>query len=468
MQTVSRQARFNLRHDIKYQYTGVRTTRYGRETTMDISGDRSREGHSLEADRWYVLFVMTLVYTVNIADRFVVSTLIEPIKIEFQLSDSAVGLLTGAALAIFYVAAGIPLGILADRANRKRMIAIALTSWSLLTALCGLTQNFWQLLFVRMAVGVGEAGGIPPSQSLLADKFQPRMRAFAMSLFSIGAAAGAAIGASLGGYLVDAYGWRVVLYAFGLAGLPLALLLAITVKEPLRGRLDSRPVAKMASMGETFRFVLGQKALLHILAGATVLTYWGWGMVWWTPAFLLRSHHISLSDSGQMLGLMHGVGGIGATLVTAYLMKQLAYRDARFQTWFIALATLLPTVPSIFAYSLGSDRLSILALWFFVPTIYIYIGPSFALVQNLVPAIMRSQVCAWFLFCVNIANLLIAPVLIGSLSDVLKPHLENPAESLRYILVGTAFTGFWAAWHYYTAGRYLRADLVRAGSEANL
>jgi len=414
--------------------------------------------------RWYTLFVLTLVYTINIADRFVASTLIEPIKAEFHLSDSAVGLLTGAALAVFYVSAGVPLGLLADRTSRKRLVAISLTAWSLLTALCGATQTFLQLLLTRMAIGVAEAGGIPPSQSLLSDKFKPQARAFAMSIFSIGAPAGAALGAALGGYISDHYGWRAVLYSFGLLGLPLAALLSVTVKEPVRGAMDEVPVAAPQSLKATFRFVVQQRSLLHILIGSTVLTYWGWGLVWWTPAFLTRSHGIDLTQSGRQLGLMHGIGGVLATFVTAWFMKRMASDEPKRQPNFVALTTLIPTIPSIVAYSVSSSHDAMVALWLFVPAIYIYIGPTFALVQNLVPSNMRAQVCAWFLFCVNISNLLIAPLLIGGLSDVLKPLVAHGNESLRYVLIGSAFTGFWAAWHYWIAGRTLRGDLERAGS----
>src|SRR6185312_16233153 len=144
----------------------------------------------LARDRWYVLFLLTCVYAINIADRYVVSTLIEPIKASFQLSDAAVGMLTGTAMAIFYVAAGMPLGALADRTNRKRMIVVAVAGWSALTMLCGLATNFWQLFAARIGVGIGEAGGTPPSNAILTDKFPPRQRGFALSLYAVGASAG--------------------------------------------------------------------------------------------------------------------------------------------------------------------------------------------------------------------------------------------------------------------------------------
>lgn len=421
--------------------------------------------HDLERDRWYVLFVLTAVYTLNIADRFVVSTLIEPIKQEFLLSDGAVGLLTGAAMAVFYVAAGVPLGLLADRTSRKRMIVVALTAWSALTAACGLTQSFWQLLVARIGVGVGEAGGTPPSQSLLSDKFPPRARGFAMTLFAVGAAAGAALGSSLGGWISDNYGWRMVLISFGALGLPLALIVALTVREPKRGRLDVVEPVGTISLGDTLRFVRTQRSLLHILAGSMVVTYWGWGLVWWTPAFLLRSHGFTLSESGATLGLMHGIGGTAVTLATALAMHRLADSPSRKQARFVALTTLAGTIPSIIAYATTSASLAIWMLWLFVPLTYLYIGPTLALAQNLVRANMRSQTCAFVVFVANVANLAIAPLLIGALSDWLGPRLEDPTESLRIILAFTALTGFWGAWHYWAAGASIDADTYRAGTE---
>jgi predicted MFS family arabinose efflux permease len=419
----------------------------------------------LDRDRWYVLAILMLVYTLNIADRFVVSTLIEPIKAEFHLSDGMVGLLTGAAMAVFYVGAGIPLGLLADRASRKRMIVFSLTAWSALTALCGMTHSFLHLMVARIGVGIGEAGGTPPCQSLLADKFPPHARGFAMTLFALGAALGAALGSSLGGYVTDHHGWRIVLVLFGALGLPVALLVAVTVREPLRGRLDSVPPADTVSLASTLAFVRQQRSLLHVIAGASVVTFWGWGLVWWTPAFLMRSHGMSLQQSGEMLGWMHAIGGTGVTVATAWVMKLLGRRDPRWQARFVAIGTVFPTFPSILAYLTGSDTIASIAMWLFVPMIYLYIGPTLALAVNLVPATMRSLTCAFIVFTTNVANLLIAPLVIGALSDAIAPHLADPAQSLRWVLVGTSLTGFWAAWHYWAAAQGPHTELERAGTE---
>src|ERR1700681_3261609 len=159
-------------------------------------------------DRWYVLAVLTVVYALNIADRFSISTLIEPIRQELQLSDSGIAFLTGVALALFYVTVGIPIATLADRANRRNILAAALAIWSGMTALCGLAQNYWQLLLARFAVGIGEAGGTAPSTSILADKFPPARRPMALTIFALGCCLGAWLGSSVAGAAAAHNGWR--------------------------------------------------------------------------------------------------------------------------------------------------------------------------------------------------------------------------------------------------------------------
>ncbi len=418
-----------------------------------------------DTGRWYVLFLMTAVYALNIADRYVLSTLIEPIKAEMGLSDAAVGFVTGVALAIFYVTAGIPLGVLADRVNRRNMVAAALASWSAMTALCGLAQNYWQLVLTRIGVGIGEAGGTPPSQSIVADRFAPSLRAMAMSIFTIGAAVGAALGTTGGGWLSDHFGWRMALIAFGFLGLPVALLVRYTMREPRRGQLDDHPAASEAvRFAATLRFIRSQKSLMHILAGLTVLTFWGWGTLWWTPAFLSRSHGMTPGEAGALLGPMHGIGGTVVMAATAWLAFRYGRADARRQAWFVALTTFAATVPSIVAFWTDSASVLTLMLWMFVPVTYLYIGPTSALVQNLVMPGMRGQTFAVLLFLANVANLVVAPELIGVASDFLASRLDDPGESLRYALVVSAFTGFWAAWHYAAATRALPGDLARAGS----
>jgi len=357
------------------------------------------------ARRWYVLSVLTLVYALSIADRYVMSTLIEPIKAELHVSDSAIGFLTGVSLALFYVTAGLPLATLADRANRRTMIALALGAWSAMTALCGVAQNFWQLLLARIGVGIGEAGGTPPSTSLLSDYFPWRRRALALSVYSIGASLGSMVGSSAG-YASDAWGWRAAFLLLGIPGLAFAILIRFTVSEPQRGRLDEGSGPLKAGLLATLRFTGQQPALMHTLAGAAVYTLWAWGLMWWTPSYLVRSHHMRLAEAGSALSLMHGIGGTAVLVLTMMFMARLAKSNARFVPWFVAAVITLATIPSIIAYMAASSGLAIKMLWIFIPLSYAPFGPTFALLQNLAPAAMRAQTVALMLFFANIANLL--------------------------------------------------------------
>jgi MFS family permease len=414
-------------------------------------------------DRWYVLGVLTVVYAVNIADRFCMSTLIEPIRAELHLSDSRVAWLTGGSLGVFYVTVGIWVAVLADRLNRSRILAMALAVWSGITALCGLTHNYAQLLLARFGVGIGEAGGTPPSTSILADKFPPARRPLALTVFALGTCLGAWLGSSLAGEAAEHSGWRAAFLVLGVPGMALALLVALTVREPRRGQLDAAAAAiPSASLVDTLRFLGRQRSALHLLIGGSVATFWSWGLMWWTPAFLQRSHHMTVGQAGALLGKMHLIAGTASTLLTALLMGQRAAADPRYVTRLLAWVTVVATIPSILLYRAESETATTVLLWIFVPAVYFYIGPILGLLQNVTPANMRATVCAILMFAANIANLLLAPQIVGWLSDWFAASFGAGLESLRWALLLLAPTGLWAAWHLWVAGKTIREDEARA------
>ncbi|HYB66487.1 MAG TPA: MFS transporter [Steroidobacteraceae bacterium] len=423
-------------------------------------------------DRWYVLAVLTAAYAMNIADRFSIATLLEPIRRELQLSDSGIAFLTGFALAMFYVTVGIPIAALADRANRRNILAVSLAIWSGMTALCGLARNYGELLLARFAVGIGEAGGTPPSTSILADKFPPAVRPMALTIFALGACLGSWLGSSVAGGAAERGGWRFAFLVLGIPGVILALLVAGTVREPRRGQLDSHaavdgPAATTAfdifrQLVDTARFMARQRAAVHLVAGGSVATFWSWGLMWWTPTFLQRSHSLSVGEAGGLLGSMHLVAGTAGTLFAGVVMGLPAARDPRFVTRFLTWLTVLSTVPSFLAYEVGSLRAATVLLWIFVPAVYFYIGPILGLLQNVMPANMRAGAVAILLFTANVANLMLAPQLIGFLSDWFAGSFGAGRESLRWALLLLATTGFWAAWHLWEAGKTIRADEARA------
>jgi predicted MFS family arabinose efflux permease len=423
-------------------------------------------------DRWYVLAVMTLVYALNIADRFSISTLIEPIRRELELSDKGIAFLTGSALAFFYVTVGIPVAALADRLNRRNILAVALFIWSGVTALCGVAQSYGQLLLARFAVGIGEAGGTPPATSIVADNFPPARRPMALTIYALGACIGAWLGSSVAGAAAEAGGWRLAFLVLGIPGLALALIVWLTVREPRRGQLDSeahRPKREPFSLWaivrqliDTLRFMQRQHSAIHLVVGGSVATFWSWGLMWWTTAFLQRSHHLTVGEAGGLLGPMHLVAGTAGTLLAGLLVGLPAARDPRYVTRLLAWAAVLTTVPSFFAYEVGSLRVATLMLWIFVPGVYFYIGPILGLLANVMPPAMRATSCAILLFLANLANLFVAPQLIGALSDWFAASFGAGAESLRWALLLLAPTGLWAAWHLWRAGSTIRADEARA------
>jgi MFS family permease len=414
-------------------------------------------------DRWYVLAVLTVVYALNIADRFSISTLIEPIRKELHLSDGRVAWLTGGALGVFYVTVGIWVAVLADRANRRNIVALAVAVWSGVTALCGLTHNYIQLLLARFGVGIGEAGGTAPSTSILADKFPPARRPMALTIFALGACLGAWLGSSVAGAAAERGGWRAAFLVLGIPGVVVALIVWLTVREPRRGQLDALAAARPSvSLTETLRFVARQRSAIHLLVGGSVATFWSWGLMWWTPAFLQRSHHMTVGQAGELLGTMHLIAGTLSTLLAALLMGLRAAADPRYVARLLGWVTALTTIPSIVLYWVVPDTGAIVLLWIFVPAVYFYIGPILGLLQNVVPANMRATVCAILLFAANIANLLLAPQIIGWLSDWFAASFGAGEDSLRWAMLLLAPTGFWAAWHLWRAGVTIREDEARA------
>lgn len=414
--------------------------------------------------RWYALGILTAVYVSNIADRFVISTLIQPIKADLHLSDTAIGFLTGTALAIFYISMGIPLGLIADRVERRKLIALSIGIWSAMTAACGATVSFTQLLFARIGVGIGEAGGTPASQSMLADLFPLSQRTLATSIFALGAAAGSMLGSSGGGLMAERFGWRAAFVALAIPGALVALLTRFTVREPARGSFDRGSHNEVPTLAETLRFIGTQRSLVHVLAAATVVTYWGWGLLWWTPAFLMRSHHLSVGEAGHLVGTISGIAGALGILGSGLLVHWCGRRDPRWQLWIVGLATLLGACVSIGVYAADSMRATTLMLWLFVPVAYLNIAPILSLAQSLVHSRMRGLTCAILLFGANIANLALAPQTIGVMSDTLRAHSSAGAQSLRWALIATTVTGFWAAYHFFAASRTLPQDLARTSA----
>lgn len=421
----------------------------------------NEDSSSTLAARWYVLIIMMLVYTISIADRYVLSTLLGPISREFGLTDTETAWL-GIPLALFYVVMGIPLSWLCDRTNRTKLLAVSVAMWSAMTAVTGYTKGYFDLLLARIGVGVGEAGGTPACNAIIADYFPAGRRTMAMTIFALGAPIGAWLGSDIAGYVSTLHGWRSAFMVLGIPGIILALIIWVTIKEPARGRLDAVIEETSPTVIETLRFLWSQKSAVHALWASGLSAFWGWGLMWFTPLFLQRSYGMDEGQAGGLLGSIYMYGGIGASLITAWLVARPAYTDPRKIARLLAVVTALATIPSFFAYYTHDLSVAKLMWWLFIPAIYFYIGPAFALCQNLSSPRMRAMTVAISLLIANVLNLIVAPWIVGSLSDYFAGSGGADAESLRLAQLILAPSGLWAAWHYWRAEKYIVEDQKRA------
>jgi predicted MFS family arabinose efflux permease len=419
----------------------------------------------------YALALLVLVYISNYADRVLLSILLPAIKAEFRLSDFELGLLSGTMFAIFYATLGIPIAIYADRGNRKMVIVAATTLWSVMTALCGLATNFWQLAVTRIGVGVGEAGSGPSSHSIIADLFSLKSRATALGIFSQGISLGLVLGI-YGGAQVAAHwawrsdtfvldGWRMAFVVMGAIGIPIALLTLLTLREPQRGASENlAPSAQAPPLSATLKFIMSQKSLVHTLIGATLTTLVGYtGVLWW-PSFIVRSHGLSPADMSAFLALVFGLGSGLGIFLGGYCADYFARRDVKLMPRVVSLALLFGLPFGAAIYLVNDSNLVFLLIGIPAALGGFYLGPTMALVQSLVAVRMRTVASALFLFIVNIIGMGLGSMMIGGMSDALKPTFGE--DALRYALLSFMVFNLWAAYHYWRAGHAVERDLQRA------
>ncbi len=385
--------------------------------------------------------------------------LIVPIKEEFGVSDTALGLLSGFAFALLYTLAGIPIARWADRGSRTRIIALALTLWSAVTAACGLARSFVELALLRVLVGVGEAGGNPPSHSLIADYFPPHKRATALSIYAWGVYIGSAIAFLAGGYLVTNYSWRTAFFVVGLPGLFLAAIVALTVRELPRGASEQRVESSVQpSFPEVLRHLLRRRAFVYIVLGASVQSLSGYGVLTWGPTFLHRVHEMPWTEIGTFLGWIIGLAGCLGAYAGGRLADRFGARDA---SWYMRLPALqsIAGVPFVLGFALLPQQYSLLAFIPFYALGAMYVGPMFSMVQGLVPLRMRATASALLLFVVNLIGLGLGPLSVGVLNDyVFGPHYGELA--IRYSMLVIGLLGGTASLLFWQASRTLAADLA--------
>ena len=434
--------------------------------SIDMTDDKQNPAlvnpYSTAGARNYALVLLTIVYSFNFIDRQLLAILQEPIKLELSLSDSQLGLLTGFAFALFYVIAGIPIARWADRSNRRNIISLSLGLWSLMTAVSGLTHNFIQLLAARVGVGVGEAGGSPPSHSIVSDIFPPEKRASAMSFYSTGVNIGILFGFLLGGWLNEFFGWRVAFIVVGAPGILLALLVRFTLKEPIRGLTEHKQASdEQVPFSQVLYLLWSRLSFRHMVFAGSLNAFVIYATVNWLASFFIRSHGMSTGELGTWLAMSSGLFGAIGVFFGGFFADKLASRDKRWYVWLSAVMMLICVPFTIAVYS-ASNQYTALILAFVPGTLFnVYLGTTIATTHGLVGQRMRATSSAILFLVLNIIGLGLGPWSIGLLSDYLLPTLDT--ESLRYALlyIIPAVT-FWSACHFYLASRTLRDDLANA------
>lgn len=408
---------------------------------------------------WYVLVVFTVIFLLASVDRSLISVVMEPIRREFYLTDAQLGFLAGLAFGIPYALASLPFGLLIDRVNRRWFLASMLALWSALTGLCGLAQNYMQLLGLRMLVGVAEAG-FPAAQSMISDYFSARRRPMALGVFMSGGSVAFILSFALGGWVADTYGWRAVFFAAGPPGIFVALLFFLTVREPERGRMDGavrQPDARAPSFWQAVRFLMASPAFRHLFMGyalvaATTASFWSW-----IGSLLIRIHGLDVREAGMYIAFGAGVFGFVGALLGAAITARLARKGLRSVMTFIAAMSILLS-PFGIAMALASSFTAVVACMVVTSILKsCYTGPAQGIILSLAKTRMRGVAAS----LVNVAGTLlgfgVGPLLAGSIS-----YLLGGGNSIRYGLAALFLMNIWAGLHFWLARKTVEEEVNAA------
>ena len=418
-------------------------------TTATTTAPKAGTGY-----RYLVVGLLAVVYTFNFMDRQIMSTLAEPIRKELGLSDTALGALGGLTFALFYTTFGIPVAWLSDRFKRVWIMATACGIWSLFTAGCGLATNFTQLALSRIMVGAGEAGGSPPSYSLISDYFPAKERGTGLALYSLGVPLGSMLGVAFGGGVAAAYGWRVAFFAVGLPGVLLALVMLLVIREPKRGGLDEFALGADAHAPAPPAFqVIGSfltnRTLLCVAIACGLSAFVGYAMLNWNAPLLMRVKGASLKQVSAYYSLVIGVTGVIGTFGSGWLADKLSHRDRRWYAWIpvIAFTISLPALAGL----IWAPTWQIALMFIAVPALLnnMYLAPALAVVQNAVPPGQRTMAGAILLFILNLIGLGGGPIFLGRVSDMAKAQYGDHSLLIGYAalapVIGIAIVAHLAA-----------------------
>ncbi len=406
------------------------------------------------------LWILLVVYIFNFLDRQIVNILAEPISRDLGLSDTQIGLMTGIAFAAFYTFLGIPIARFADRpkTNRVGLISVSLVVWSGMTALCGMAQNFFQLLLARIGVGVGEAGCTPAAHSLIADLAPPEKRASAISFYSLGIPIGSLLGMLIGGLVADAYGWRAAFLVAGLPGIALALIVFFVLRDPrMSAQMQSAQPKPAISTAEAFKEIVASRAFIMLAIGGAMAAFLSYGKATWTTIFFQRTHELTPGEVGFWFGIGGGIAGIIGTWAGGWFADKYGKENRRHVLTAPAVGMLIAIPIAISAYWVENWWYALILIM--TPTFLnsMYVGPAYSCAQGLVPLRARAMASAVLLFAQNLIGLGLGPLFFGMLSDGIKPIAGD--DSVRWVLYGAALLGVIPSFFFWRASLHLNREL---------
>lgn len=487
--------------------------------TAPVAAPPHETGFGTAAYRGYVLGALLLVYIFNFIDRTIINILTEPIKNSFGVEDWQMGLLGGPAFAILYTFLGIPIARFSERSHRVMIIAAAVGFWSLMTVLCGFATTFLMLFLFRVGVSVGEAGCTPPAQSLIADYFKPASRATAVSTYALGVPLGGMFAAVFGGFVAGNLdgvkvaaafeswgwmwaanaldwakieGWRIAFVVVGLPGIILAFVVRMTVKEPPRGYSDppelQRVTGERASFGDAIKILIKKPTYLHVVAGATIASFIGYGVGQFTTSFLIRTHGLTIQEAALLFGIILGLMAAIGVFTSGWMADKIAKRHPTALSWIPAIGMGLSVPLYAIGYSVDNLWLAMPPLMIAAMIHYYYLGPMYAISGGVVDSRMRATAVALTLFVVNLLGYGLGPPVIGALSTFWKSMLlsgsdlgltlemckslaglepdavaacrDADAKGLQYSIIAFNTLYAWAALHYLLAGKTLQRDML--------
>jgi predicted MFS family arabinose efflux permease len=422
-------------------------------TAEIMSADAVASDAKIAPRTWYALAIVTMIYACHFLDRMMIAIIIEPARREFHLTDSQIGMLTGLAYGATFAAAGIPLGLLIDRVNRVRLLAILVTIWSGMTTLSGFAQSYVQLLLARMGVGASEAGGSPTSLSMISDFFPPKKRSTAVGFFFMSNAIGAVLSIVIGGYVAAHYGWRAAMLIAGAPGLVLGITLLLTVKEPRRGAMEDNAAANQpgnaATLAQALSSIARNRAMLHLLAGISLTTAGVATIGSWLPAFMMRFHGFDIKQAGFAVAMASGFCGAIGSVLGGMLSDRLAKGKSRRRMDVSMTVCLLAAVTGALAVMTPGGNAAVAMMSLTQMIAFVVFPAAFAGMLGITAPTMRGTISATMQVCVNLLGYGIGPFMVGVFSD-----FYGGDQSLRYAMITVLCICFpWGALHFWRAAR---------------